>query len=141
MRDVCATKPARRIARWSMLLPFVLLGFAAQAAEPSFPFDHELRLDATPQRGTKRIPSLQVAENGDVEIDLWCVSGKGQAAIADNTITIVPTSMSNNQCSPDQLQKDEALLADITQVTGWRRQGDLVVLNGPKTLRYRMSTN
>lgn len=111
------------------------------AADATFPFDHELRLDAAPLRGTKRVPALQISEKGAVDIDLWCVSGKGQAAIVENAITIMPISMRDNQCSPDQLRRDEDLLGEIMQVTNWQRQGDVVVLSGAKALKFRMSTN
>ena len=143
MREFCPAALAGRMSYWLAVLTLVLSGLASPAGAQNgvFPYDNELRLEAAPQRGSKRVPVLQISENGKVDIDLWCVSGKGQAAIAENSITIVPTAMTDNQCSSEQLQRDEELLADITQVTQWKRQGDIVVLNGPKTLRYRMSTN
>ena len=123
----------------------VLMACAApagvSAAESNFPFDHELRLDTAPKRGSKRIPVLQVSSSGKMDIDLWCVSGRGQAVLADNTIAIIPVSMRDNQCSPEQLAQDESLLTELTEMTSWRREGEVVVLSGPKTLRFRMSTN
>jgi hypothetical protein len=113
----------------------------ARAADTNFPFDSELRLDVAPKRGSKRIPVLQVSPSGQIDIVLWCVSGKGTAVFAENTITIVPTSMQDNQCSPDQLAEDKSLLSDLAEVTSWRREGEVVTLGGPRTLRFRMSTN
>ena len=113
----------------------------AGAADAKFPFDHELRLDTAPKRGSKRIPVLQIFSNGNMDIDLWCVNGKGTAVFADNTIAIVPVSMRDNNCSPEQLALDEDLLSELTEMTSWKREGEVVVLSGQKTLRFRMSTN
>ncbi len=55
------------------------------ASQKAFPFDAELRLEAKPQPGSKRVPWLQFSESGTVEIDLWCASGRGQAVIVDQT--------------------------------------------------------
>src|SRR5262249_32834312 len=49
------------------------------SAGDSFPFDTTLMLDAAPMRGTKRIPMLEIAENGAASIDLWCASTRAQA--------------------------------------------------------------
>jgi heat shock protein HslJ len=107
----------------------------------SFPFDHEMHLDANPIRGSKRVPILQIARNGDVEIDLWCVSGTGKAVIADTSITIVPTAMRDNQCPEERLLMDKTLLDQLTQVTSWRWEGQMLVLVGPQPLRYRPASN
>lgn len=112
---------------------------AAQAR--SFPFDHELRFDADPVRGSRRVPGLLISSNGEVEIDLWCVSGTGRAVIADSNITIVPTGMRDNQCPPDRLLMDKQLLDQLMQVTSWRWEGQLLVLVGPQSLRYRPTSN
>ena len=111
------------------------------AASGPFPFDHELRFDANPMRGSKRVPGLQITKNGAAEIDLWCVSGKGHAVIIENQITIVPISMQDNQCPVDRLRADEDLLGQLTAVTSWRWDGQLLVLIGPKPLRFRPNTN
>ena len=87
---------------------------SASPAPPSgkqFPFDRELRFDADPKRGYKRVPGLQFSADGKVEIDLWCVSGNGQAVVADQAITIVPVALRDNQCAPDRLKMDKELLA------------------------------
>ena len=47
--------------------------------------------------------------------------------------------MSAGQCTPERMQADEELLGALIQVTGWRRQGDGIVLEGPKTLKFRPS--
>lgn len=122
-------------------LPFSGMISAVLAMEKTFPFDHELRFDANPVRGSKRVPGLQISRDGAVEIDLWCASGKGRAVIEANTMTIVPTALQDNQCSQDRLRMDENLLTELTQVTGWRWEGNLIVLIGPKSLRFRPASN
>jgi len=120
------------------LIVFVLTPAAAQKA---FPFDAELRLEAKPLPGSKRVPWLQFSENGTVEIDLWCASGRGQAVIVDQTITIVPTALRDNNCSQDLLLMDKDFLTSLTQVTTWRWEGVLLVLDGPQALRWRPASN
>lgn len=111
------------------------------AANRDFPFDRELLMDADPVGGSKRVPGLQFLSNGAVEIDLWCVSGRGQAAVAGETVTIVPISLQDNQCSAERKRMDEDLLNKLMQVTAWRWEGNLLVLIGPQRLRYRLLTN
>lgn len=123
------------------LLSLSGMAHPASASGPGFPFDHELRFDGNPMRGSKRVPGLQIAASGAAEIDLWCARGKGQAVIIDDQITIVPLSMQDNQCPPDRLRMDEDLLNTLTAVTNWRWDGQSLVLIGPKPLRFRPATN
>jgi hypothetical protein len=51
----------------------------------------------------------------------------------------LPEMMSAGQCTPERIKADEELLADLTQVTGWRRQGEGILLEGPRTLKFRAS--
>jgi heat shock protein HslJ len=127
------------IAAAALAAAVATLPSAAQGR--SFPFDHEMHLDASPQRGSKRVPILQISANGDAEIDLWCVSGSGKAVIANSSITITPTAMRDNQCPPERLMMDKELLDQLTQVTSWRWEGQMLVLVGPQTLRYRPASN
>jgi hypothetical protein len=116
------------------------------AAEDGFPFDRELILDAAPMRGSKRIPILEIAENGRASIDLWCASLKGAVTVADTSITITPGEpnpafASAAQCTPERMRSDDDLLAALSQVTNWRRRGDVVELIGATRLRFRLMTN
>jgi heat shock protein HslJ len=111
------------------------------AAQKAFPYGAELRLDATPMKGSKRVPWLQFSENGAVDIDLWCASGRGRAVVVDRTITITPTALRDNQCSPAQLEADKDFLSRLMQVTAWRWEGFLLVLQGPEALRWRPASN
>jgi hypothetical protein len=142
----------RRLAYWFA----VVLASAAlwpAAAGEDFPFGSELILDAAPMHGSKRIPMLEIEDDGTASIDLWCTSLHAQAMIADDSITIVPGqpaslipgkpagSDAQAPCDPDRQSSDAALLSELTQVTKWRRNGDHVELSGGATLRFRLMTN
>jgi hypothetical protein len=111
------------------------------AGQKVFPYGAELRLDANPMKGSKRLPWLQFSENGAVDIDLWCASGRGRAVVVERTITIVPTALRDNQCSAEQLEADKDFLSKLMQVTAWRWEGFLLVLEGPEALRWRPASN
>ncbi len=112
------------------------------ASESTFPFDQELMLDVAPMHGSKRIPMLEIDENGAATIDLWCTSVRAAATVGDGTISIAADSPQPAQCTPDRQSGDDSLLAALAQVTGWRRNGDLVELIGATTpLRFRLMTN
>jgi len=114
----------------------------ASASEP-FPFGSELMLDTAPMPGSKRVPMLEIDDDGAAAIDLWCASLRGTATIGDDSIAIVPdpSNMPAAQCEPQRQASDAALLAALAQATGWRRAGDLIELSGPTTLRFRLMTN
>ncbi len=126
------------------LLLFSASALPAKATEP-FPFGSELMLDAAPMPGSKRIPMLEIDDDGSATIDLWCASLRGQATVGDDSIAIVPgqtqTDLPAAQCEPDRQSRDAALVAALAQVTKWRRKGDLVELSGATTLRFRLLTN
>jgi hypothetical protein len=113
----------------------------AIASEKTFPFDRELMLEAAPIRGSKRVPILQIGENGAASIDLWCASARGQADVGADSITIVTEPVEPAQCAPERQSGDENLLAALAQVTSWRRHGDVIELLGATTLRFRLMTN
>ncbi len=112
---------------------------AAQAQE--FPFGLEMTLEAARMPGSKRIPSLDIGDNGEVVLELWCKGGKGQFSVAGNTIVFVPGAMENRSCPADRAQADDDLLAALSDAATWRRQGDFVTLLGSKQLRFRINTN
>lgn len=117
---------------------FVCVGFAAQS---NFPFDSELLLDVNPMPGSKRIPSMDVAANGAIVLEMWCNRIEGQLVVAADTITVLTGQATERQCPPSRASADADLLAALTDVTNWRRQGDYVLLIGRKTLRFRLPTN
>jgi hypothetical protein len=112
----------------------------ARAGEP-FPFGSTLMLDTAPIRGSKRIPMIEIQENGIASIDLWCTRARAQATVADGSITIVPGDLQSAQCDAERQSRDANLLAALAQVTNWRRNGELVELIGVTPLRFRMMTN
>ena len=81
-------------------------------------------------KGSKRVPILQIESRGAASIDLWCNTVPAQLVVADATITIILGAPTQKQCDPDRMQADEDLMAALQQVTGWRRQDDLLVLAG-----------
>jgi META domain-containing protein len=114
---------------------------SAKASEP-FPFGSEMMLEAAPMHGTKRMPMLEIDDDGATSIDLWCTSVQAQATVgADGTITIVPGATQPVQCTPERETVDQDLITALSQATGWRRNGDLVELSGATTLRFRLMTN
>jgi heat shock protein HslJ len=117
-----------------------VLGIAPVQAQ-EFPFGLEMTLDASRMPGSKRIPSLDIGDNGEVVLELWCKGGKGQFSVAGNTIVFVPGAMENRSCPPDRAQADDDLIAALSDAGTWRRQGDYVTLIGAKPLRFRINTN
>jgi heat shock protein HslJ len=109
-------------------------------AEP-FPFGSELVLDANPMRGSKKIPVLDIGQNGLAEIGLWCNTVKAQLVVAANTITIITGEMSSRQCPPDRARADDDLLTALNQATNWRMEDSALVLTGGKLLRFLRQTN
>jgi hypothetical protein len=116
------------------------------AAEP-FPFDRELLLDATPMRPGKRMPLLTVEPSGGARIDLWCRAVPARIEISDSAMKIeagplpegLPAVMGAGQCTPERMQADEELFAALNQVSGWRPDGEGIVLEGPRPLKFRIS--
>jgi hypothetical protein len=117
------------------------MGIAPAPASEPFPFGTALMLDAAPLRGSKRIPMIEIQENGMASIDLWCASARAQAIVGDNSITIAPGDLHSPQCDPERQSRDEKLLAVLAQVTNWRRTGELIELLGATPLRFRLMTN
>lgn len=118
-----------------------VLADSAPANAQEFPFGLEMTLEANRMPGSKRIPSLEIGDRGEVVLELWCKGGKGQFSVAGNTIVFVPGAMENRSCPPDRAQADDDLLAALSDAATWRRQGDFVTLIGPKQLRFRINTN
>lgn len=94
-----------------------------------------------PCRGPSGCPGFNFSESGSADIDLWCAIGRGRAVVVDRTLTIVPTAMRDNQCSPEQLEADKEVLVRLAQVTGWRWEGFMLVLDGPQPMRWRPASN
>jgi heat shock protein HslJ len=113
----------------------------AVAAQSEFPFGREFLLDAQPIKGSKHVPSLDIDEKGIADIDLWCNSLKGQLVVAGDTITIIAGPKTARECSPERMQGDDEVLNALTAVTNWRLEGDVLVLIGTRTMRFRAQSN
>lgn len=126
-----------------LLLSGVIAGsvLPAAASEASFPFGSALVLDAAPLPGSKRLPMIEIDDNGAAAIYLWCASVRGDASVADNAITIVPKQAMPSQCPADTVSRDAELLGALSQVTRWARHGDVVEFTGATPLRFRLMTN
>jgi hypothetical protein len=131
----------RRFGEWLgfAVLPIIALCRFAQ----SFPFGRELVLDASPMRGSKKLPVLDIGDRGTAEIDLWCSSVKAQLVIAANTITIITGPKAPRSCSLDLARADDDLIDTLNQATNWRMEDYALVFTGGagRTLRFRIQTN
>ncbi len=121
-----------------LVLPSTILPTAASEA---FPFGSELMLDVAPMPGSKRVPMLEIDDDGGASIDLWCANVRAAATVGDDSITIVPEPAAPAQCTPERQSNDDSLLAALGQVTNWRRSGEIIELTGATTLRFRLMTN
>src|ERR1700761_5833232 len=110
-------------------------------AEEGFPFGFEMSLDALPQPGSKRIPTLEIGDHGEAKLDLWCKTGTGQFSVAGNTVIFVPGQLQDPGCTPARAQADDDLVATLSEATTWQRRGDLVSFAGTRPLRFRINTN
>ncbi len=119
----------------------VVLAAAARAADNDFPFGRELMLDTAPMKGSKRVPMLDIDERGIAQIDLWCNSVRGQMVVAGDTITILTGQKSERSCPPERAQADDEVLTALNEVTNWRREGEVLMLIGPRVMRFRLQTN
>lgn len=119
----------------------MLLMSVAAHAEEGFPFGTEMTLEAVPQPGSKRIPNLEIGDNGEVVLELWCKGGKGQFSVAGNTVIFVPGAIQDRSCPPAKAQADDDLVVALSSVETWKRQGDVLTLIGPKPLRFRTNGN
>src|SRR5436309_102014 len=57
---------ALRPARAALVLLASFAATSAAKAETGFPFGMEMTLDAPPQAGSKRVPDLDIGDNGEV---------------------------------------------------------------------------
>jgi hypothetical protein len=110
-------------------------------ADGEFPFGLEMTLDVARQGGSKRLPSMEIGDNGEVVLELWCKAGKGQFSVAGNTVIFVAGPLEDRACAPARAQADDDLVAALSEAATWKRQGDFVSFIGAKPLRFRLNTN
>jgi len=114
---------------------------AADAAERGFPYNSELMMDAKPLRGSKRVPMLVIGAKGEAKIEGWCNNVEAQMVVAADTLTILTGASTEQQCPAERMRADQDLMAVLMEITHWRREGDVLMLRGTKTLRFRTMTN
>ena len=132
---------ASRAALFASVVLASLSNIGLARAETDFPFGMEMTLEAARQPGSKRIPDLDIGENGEAVLELWCKGGKGQFSVAGNTVIFVAGPLQDRGCPSDRAQLDDELVATLSEATTWTRQGDVVSFIGARTLRFRINTN
>ena len=110
-------------------------------ADDGFPFGMAMTMDVGRQPGSKRLPNVEIGDNGEAVLELWCKGGKGQFSVAGNTVIFVAGPLEDRACPPARAQADDELVAALSEATNWKRQGDFVSFIGTKTLRFRLDTN
>jgi hypothetical protein len=125
------------------VLILVVAAFNANpaCAEEGFPFGFEMTLDAARQPGSKRIPTLEIGDNGEATFELWCKGGKGQFSVAGDTVIFVAGPLEDRACPPARAQADDEIVAALSEAATWKRQGDVISFIGTKPLRFRLLTN
>jgi heat shock protein HslJ len=121
------------------LAALMLITMPARAEE--FPFGLEMTLDVPQMAGARRLPTLEIGDNGEAKLDLWCKSGRGQFSVAGDTVIFMPGEMTDSACTPALAQADDALIANLGAAANWKRQGDAVSFIGTTTLRFRVNSN
>jgi hypothetical protein len=84
---------------------------------------------------------LDIKQGGAVLIDLWCNKVQAQFVVAANTLTVLTGPRTSNTCPPEREAADAEMLSTLEQITGWRCDGNDIVLIGPKSLRFYRATN
>jgi META domain len=110
-------------------------------AEGEFPFGLEMTLDVARQPGSKRLPTLEIGDNGEAVLELWCKAAKGQFSVAGNTVIFVAGPVEDRACPVARAQADDELIAALSEASTWKRQSDLLLFSGAKPLRFRINTN
>jgi hypothetical protein len=130
----------RRSAIALVLATAAFHSFPARAQD-EFPFGLAMTLDVARQPGSKRVPHLEIGDNGEAVLELWCKGGKGQFSVAGNTVIFVAGQIEDRACPPAKAQADDGLVAALSETGTWKRQGDFVSFIGPMTLRFLLDTN
>ena len=125
----------------TLLLAVAISQVIPASADEGFPFGFGLTLEAARQPGSKRLPTLEIGDNGEATLELWCKGGKGQFSVAGNTVIFVPGAIEDRACPPARAQADDDLVAALSEAASWKRQGDLVSFIGTRPLRFRINTN
>ena len=127
---------------WRLCAAAVLLGVMVPlASAQQFPFDQEMLLDVRPLPGSRRVPILEVHTGGKGTLDMWCHRAAIEIAVSGNELKFTFTSAKPENCTPERIERDQAMAKALLEVTSWRRQNDIVTLVGPTSFRFRISTH
>jgi heat shock protein HslJ len=133
-----------RTSRFGTVVAVAAILLAAaplRALAAEFPFDREMLLDVRPLPGSKRVPILEIGADGRAQVDLWCKSGAAQVEVAGTTIRFMLGAWREDACTPERAERDQAMIAALSEVTRWHIENDVVILGGPMDLRFRLSTH
>jgi heat shock protein HslJ len=136
--------PVRRYLNKSAMVLIAaasVLGSVPAHADSEFPFGFEMTLDVAPQPGSKRVPTLEIGDNGEATLELWCKNVKGQFSVAGNTVVFVPGQMQEGACAPGRAEADDQLLSTLSEATTWKRQDDNIFFIGARSLHFQINTN
>jgi len=136
-------------SRYGFACGVLLLLSSSAIAADGFPFDQTLVLEGKPMAPVKRMPLLIVEQNGDATIGLWCKTVRGRIDVTDAAMHIesnplpevLPQYMASGQCTDERMKADQDTLDALKQVTGWRRKGRMIVLEGATAMTFRPSDN
>src|SRR6266404_5638140 len=136
-----SVKNVARRAAVSLVVLTAALNAGTARADDGFPFGMAMTMDVARQPGSKRLPNVEIGDNGEAVLELWCKAGKGQFSVAGNTVIFVVGPLEDRACPPARAQADDELLAALSEVATWQRQGDFVSFIGSRSLRFRLNTN
>ena len=127
---------------WKLCAALVLLGMSMPpASAQGFPFDQEMLLEVKPLPGSRRVPMMEVHPDGKATVDMWCHSAVAEIALTGNEVKFTFVSAKPENCTPERIELDQAMAKALLEVTGWRRQNDIVEFIGPTSFRFRLSTH
>src|ERR1700723_1462567 len=96
-----------RSAATALILATAGFNAIPASADDGFPFGSDMTLDVARQPGSKRLPTLEIGDNGEARLELWCKGGKGQFSVAGNTVIFVAGPLEDRACSPAKAQTDD----------------------------------
>src|SRR4051812_50140073 len=106
-------------------------------AEGEFPFGLELTLEVARQPGSKRLPTMEIGDNGEAVLELWCKAGKGQFSVAGNTVIFVAGRLEDHACAPAGGGAGADLVAALGEGATRERHGEFVSFFGGQHPRLR----
>ncbi len=132
---------SRRRSKSVLAAAAIVLVAAMSAGAQSFPFDQEMLLEAKRLPDSRRVPMMEIHADGKATVDLWCHSASAEVAVSGSEIKFTFVSAQPQNCTQERIELDQQMGRALSEVTSWRRQGDILILEGPTTFRFRLSTH